>query len=75
MTKDHRQLWKDVTNATDKAEAVQTLAEIVADPDGRAFTLNLGPEDVALCIETLDYVSWNLCLPPSPPQAVSLGHR
>jgi len=63
MTKDYQQLWKDMTNTTDEATAVQTLAEIVADSDGRAFTLDLESEDVALCIETLDRVSCNRLLP------------
>jgi len=75
MTKDYQQLWEDVTNATNEATAVQTLAEIVVDSDGRAFTLGLESEDVAMCIETLDHVGCSRGLPPSPPHAVSLGHR
>ena len=38
MIKDYQQLWKDVTNTTDEAEAIQILAEIVSNSDGRAFT-------------------------------------
>ena len=73
--KDYRQLWEGVTDATNKAEAVQILAEIVADSDGRSFPLDLESEDVALCIETLNHVSCDLCLPPLVPHAVSLWHR
>ena len=60
MVKDYQQLWKEVTNATDETQAVRTLAEIVADSAGRAFALNLEPEDTVLCIEALDYVSCHL---------------
>ena len=63
MIKDYHQLWNGVINATDEAEAVQTLAKIVADSDGRAFVLRLKLKDAALCIETLDHVSCNLRSP------------
>ena len=62
MAKDYPQLWKGVADATDKANAVQVLAEIVADLDGRTFTLGLKPEAVKLCVETLDYVGCDLHL-------------
>jgi len=75
MTKNYQQLWKGATNATDRAEAVQTLAEMVADSDGRAFILDLKPEDVVLCIEILDYVGCDLRLACPLPHMVSLGHR
>jgi len=64
VVKDYQQLWKGVADATDKAEAVRVLAEIVADFDGRTFALGLGPEAVKLCVETLDYVGCFLNLHP-----------
>jgi len=75
MAKDYQQLWKGVADATDKTEAVRTLADIVADVDGRTFALGLELEGVRLCIETLDSVGRNLCLPLSLSQMVSSGHR
>jgi len=57
MTKDYQQLWSSVVNAADEAEAVQTLAEIVADSDGRDFALLLESGDAALCIVILYHVS------------------
>ena len=75
MTKDYQQLWEGVINAANETEAVQTLAEIVADSDGRAFVLDLESEYVALCIETLDHVSCDPHLPPPPPHTNSSGHR
>lgn len=57
MTGDYQQLWKSLTNATDKTVAVRILAEIVADREGRTFVMGLGSEAAKLCIETLDYVS------------------
>jgi len=65
MTKDYRQLW-DITSTTDEADAVQTLAKIVADSDCRATTLRLGSENAMLYIETLDHVSCDRHLPPRP---------
>jgi len=63
MAKDYRKLWKDVGNATDEAEAVRALAEIVVDKKGRAFALTLNCTEAELCVETLDYVSRDLRLP------------
>ena len=63
MGKDYQQLWKAVTDATSKAEAVPALAKIVVDKDGRAFILGLEREAAELCIEILDYVSCDLRLP------------
>ena len=75
MAKDYQQLWEGVTNAVNETEAVQTLAEIVADPGGRVFVSNLESKDAVLCIETLDHVSCDPPLPPPPPHMVSLGHH
>ena len=61
MVKDYQQLWKAVVNASNEAQAVRTLTEIVADSAGRAFALRLEPKDAVLCIEALDYVSCDLC--------------
>jgi len=75
MTKDHQRLWKGVANATDKAQAVQILADILADHEGRAFISRLDSKDAEPCIEILDDVSHGLRLPHSPPpQAVSSGY-
>ena len=64
MAKDYEKLWKGVTSATNEAQAVWALAQIVFDKQGRAFTLDLKLEDAELCVEILDYVSCDLCLPP-----------
>ena len=60
MGKDYRQLWKRVTDAPSKAEAIRALADIVVDREGRVFILGLEREAAKLCIETLDYVSRDL---------------
>ena len=57
MTKDYQQLWKHVTSATDEAKATRTLAEILADQEGRAFISRLERKDAELCIDILDRVS------------------
>lgn len=77
MTKDHKQLWEDVTRTTDEAQAVLALSEILADKEGRAFVSRLGGVDAGLCIEILDDVSHRLRFPLSPfaTQTISLGHR
>jgi len=55
--KDYGKLWGGVTKATNEAEAVLALAQIVFDKHGRAFTLSLERKDAELCVEILDYVS------------------
>jgi len=63
MTKDCEQLWKWATSLVDKARAIQTLCEILADPEGRGFVSRLDGKDAGLCIGILDRVSQNLRLP------------
>ena len=65
MAKDYRQLWEAVTSASDEGKAVQTLAEIVLDKDGKTFILKLEPNDAKLCIEILDRVSRDSYLLPA----------
>ena len=57
MTRNFQRLWKDVTNSTDEAMAVRTLAGILADSEGRAFALSLDRKDAEYCIDILDRVS------------------
>ena len=64
MVKDYRRLWKDVTNTIDEARAVRTLADILADKEGRTFISRLEHKDAELCIEILDRVSHDLHLLP-----------
>jgi len=52
----------DVTSATDGAQAVQTLAEILTDMDGKAFISGLDSKDAELCVEILSDVSPDLYL-------------
>ena len=52
-------LWKKTRNATNEAESVRTLAEILSSKDGRKFILDLESADALLCIEILDQVSSN----------------
>lgn len=63
MAKDYQRLWVSATNATDGAQAAQTLAEILADKDGKVFVLRLDSKDVELCIEMLANVSFDLRYP------------
>jgi len=62
MTVDFNRLWKKARTATDEAESIRTLAEILTSKDGRAFILDLEVKDAELCIEILDHVNSN---PPS----------
>jgi len=57
MAKNYGELWKGVTSATNAAQAVRTLGEILADKEGRTFISRLGSKDAELCIEILDDVS------------------
>jgi len=63
MTKDCEQLWKGITSAVDKTQAVRALANILADPGGRAFVSHLDSTDMDLCVEILDQVSRNCTSP------------
>ena len=63
MTKDYLQLWKDVASAIDGGKAFRTLAEILADREGRTFIANLERGHAELCMEILDYVSLSLIHP------------
>ena len=65
MAKDYQRLWEDVTRAIDEANAVRTLAEILADEEGRTFVSRLERKDAELCIEILDHVSCDLYPLPS----------
>ena len=53
---DYQRLWKEVTSAIDEAKAVRTLAEILAEKEGRKFISRLERRDAELCIEILDHV-------------------
>jgi len=73
MEKDYQRLWAAVTNAADKTQATQTLAEILVDKDGKVFISRLDSKDAELCIEILGDVSPYLKLPRSQPQAICQG--
>ena len=76
MSKDYGKLWGRVANTTDEGKAVRTLAEILADKEGRAFISHLGRENAELCMEILDHVSCDPYLLPSIVVSDSLsGHR
>ena len=62
MANNYQKLWMDAINAKGEAKAVQILAEILADKEGRNFVSNLGPKDAEFCIELLDRVSRGLFL-------------
>jgi len=74
MANDYQRLWEVATNATDPALAIRSLAEILADKDGRAFVSRLDSGDAELCVEILADVSHDPHPPYSQPQTVSLGH-
>jgi len=65
MSKDYRQLWKDVTDTADEGKAVRTLAEILVYKEGRNSMSKLECKDAELCIQILDRVSWDLHPPPA----------
>ena len=73
MARDHQRLWIDVTNTTDQAQAIRTLAEILSDKEGKAFISRLDSEDAELCIEILGKVSPDLRFPYSQSQSVHQG--
>ena len=56
MAKNYQQLWEGARRTPDWGQAVWNLTEISADKQGRAFLLNLEPEDAELCIEILHHV-------------------
>jgi len=62
MTKYYEQLWKGVPNANDDAQ-VRTMAEIVAEKEGRVFIPRLDGEDAVSAARVLDKVSRGLNLP------------
>jgi len=68
MAADFDKLWNNVRASTDQRESIQTLARILSSKDGRAFILDLGPQDAEFCIEILDHVN------PNHPPAVPDGH-
>ena len=74
MTKNYQRLWKDVASTIDEAKAVRTLAEILADTEGRAFISRLERKHAELCIDILDRVSCVLHFPLSPSLTISSGH-
>ena len=61
IAKNYKQLWEDVANTSDESEAVQPLAKIVVNRQGRAFILGLEREKAELCVRILDHVG---CDPP-----------
>jgi len=67
MAQVYQYLWKGVTSATDETQAVQTLAKILADKEGRAFISHLDRKDAEFCVEILDNVSHGPRLHHSPP--------
>jgi len=71
--KHYQRLLVAATNATDKTQAAQTLAKILADRDGEVFVSSLDSTDVKLCIEILSNVSPDLQLPRSQPQEICQG--
>ena len=72
--KDYEQLWKSITDKTDKPEAAQALAEIVADNAGRGFILRLELEEAEMCIDG-PRKSKSAFAPLLPPQMVSSGYH
>ena len=73
MTEEYQRLWKGIAGADDKAQAVQSLAKILAEKKGRAFISSLDNGGVELCIEILGNVSCRLRLLSSPPQPIRQG--
>ena len=59
MAVDFSGLWESAraAAASDEAESVRQMAEILSSKDGRTFILDLEPSDAELCIEILDHVN------------------
>ena len=62
-----------VTNAIDEVQAIQTLAEILTDMDGKAFIARLDSKDADLCVDILGNVSSDIHLLCSQPHPVHQG--
>ena len=60
MAKDYGQLWKDAFSASNEAQAIQTLSDILASKEGGDFISRLDSQDAELCVEVLDNVSCDL---------------
>ena len=59
MAVDFGVLWGRARTAaaSNEAESVRHMAEILSSKDGRAFILDLEQSDAELCIEILDHVN------------------
>lgn len=75
MVRNYRQLWNDVASAANEAQAIQTLARILADKEGRFFITLLDGQDADSCTEILGNVSHDLHLPYPLPSDGSSGHH
>jgi len=62
-----------VTNATDEAQAIRTLAGILNDKEGKVFISRLDRKDAELCVEILGDVGPDLHSSCSQPQPVHQG--
>ena len=63
MVKDYQRLWEGIATATNEAEAIRALTEIVVDKEGRRFISHLDSTGVDSCVEILDQVSRDPHLP------------
>jgi len=75
MARDYQRLWTGVTSATDGVQAVQALAGILTDKDGRTFISRLDSKDAELCVEILHDVSPDLYFSLFATSAGPSGHH
>ena len=68
MVVNFNKLWKKASTATNEADAVRTLAQILSSKEGRTFVLGLERLEAELCIEILDLVGLD-----SPPMTTPIA--
>ena len=73
MARDYQQLWEGAASTADEAQAIQILAEILVNKEGRALVSCLDSGDAERCINILSNVSCYLYLPLSTSHTVRQG--
>jgi len=65
MTEHYQQIWTGITNAIEETQAIQALAGVVVEKEGRGFISRLDSKDAVSCVRILDRVSNGSNSPPS----------
>jgi len=59
MTEYYPQIWTGIANETEEMQAIQALAGVVAEKDGRVFISRLDGKDAVSCVRILYQVRNN----------------